>query len=80
MNMNSKSHPNAYIKSVCQLGNKVFNYLREIFIVLPCKYMHFLLAALKVVALYALKLNSLQFVQKYSQVCNCQHFASLLKC
>lgn len=51
MNMNSKSHPNAYIKSVCQLGNKVFNYLREIFIVLPCKYMHFLLAALKVVAL-----------------------------
>lgn len=40
-----------YRKCFCQLGDKVLNYLKQMFTILPCIYMNFLLTALKVVSL-----------------------------
>lgn len=49
--MDSKSDPAVYIKVWFQLGKKVFDYLQQIFIIIPHKYTQFLLIALKVEAL-----------------------------
>lgn len=72
--------PSESLSSFLSTGKQVFNYLKQMFIILPCANMNFLLTVLKVIGLQPLQLNCLKFVQQSSYVLIHQHFASLQKC